>query len=888
MNMQNLSANSQTRARHQASQYIIQPYNLGRLVVNPLTMNWRHLPLITVMCFVLILTSFSSSAAPAAPSCISAPSSATENVAYSISWCSVSGATYYSLVGEQSGQLLTTSSTIASRTKSAGTYYYKVSACNSSGCSGYSSTTSGTTVVRPTPPPSVPGCINAPSSAYSGQSYTVSWCSANGNISHYELVGEQSSTIFSGMSLSTVRNKSPGIYHYKVRACGAGGCSNYTATTSGTQVSNLPVPGAPVTPTASPYVPVNTVYSVSWSTPGGSVTRYELYENNILMYSGSNTSASFNYSNYGTRIYKVRACNNSGCGNFSSNRNVVAYTEPGTPGSFIASPSSVIQGNSTTLSWTQPGGVVPGLTYKLYGTSPGSSESFLGDLTVADSQRTLSYIGQYQYRVRACNPNNLCGGSAILHITSHPFAPGKPGDISGPSEAAIGTGVGLNWSSASGVVSHYELYLGSSLLYRGTNSSYSHTPTSIATLSYKVRACNSGGCGAYSNNKSVTVFGPTGQVNGLSANPNPVIMDQNVVISWNAPSGAASSITYKLYGKAPGGSESLLESGLSTRQSTRQPALQGTYQYAVEACNPNVACGAKTSVALIVNAPTIGVPGKPTVENTVPMGEAYQVNWTAAAGAVNSYELYEDGLSVYNGTTLNYSVAAATEGSHVYKVRACYKPGVCSSFSGETVVTVTGRPMPVPDFSATPSSIHQGEHIRLNWTIPQGFSQGGFYKLFGTAPGSEEQFLINLSGTTSERTPAHLGEYRYRIQACNTEALCSESRSVVVTVTSPLEVIVNRFGWEPENVTVGKPTIFHWDIDNVQECFAVTAGQGSESRRSDFGHSEAYIYYSIGEHISKWYCTDMQGDRFPATGYLEATRRVLPLGAPQSFKQLSN
>ncbi|MDF2176838.1 hypothetical protein P2G88_01055 [Aliiglaciecola sp. CAU 1673] len=994
-------------------------------------------------------------------------------MAYNISWCAVSGATYYTLVGEQSGALLTTSSTSASRSKTAGTYYYKVSACNSSGCGGYSSTTSGTTVVRPTPPPSVPGCISAPSSAYAGQNYSVSWCSASGSVSHYELVGEQSSTIYSGGGLSTTRNKPAGTYYYKVRACGTGGCSDYSATTSGTTVANLPVPGTPGIPSASSYVPVNTSYTVSWNTVPGTVSRYELYENDVLKYSGSGTTQSFSHSAYGSRIYKVRACNSSGCGNYSGNRNVYVYTAPGTPGNFSASPSSVIQGASTTLSWTQPGGAVPGLIYKLYGTSPGGSESFLGDLSTTSSVRTLSYAGIYNYRVRACNPNSLCGGSTSINITSYPPAPGKVGDISGPSSVALNQLVALSWPVASGTVVNYELYLGSTLLYRGSGRSYNHTSTQTGNLSFKVRACNTGGCGTDSNTKIVSVYGQPAAVTSLSATPNPLIMDQNLSLSWNAPSGAASGITYNLYATQPGGSETLLESGVTVRQSTRTPSLQGTYQYAVEACNPGLPCGVKSSVAVTVNAPSIGVPGVPSsssaevkvggsytlswnaatgaansyelyedgksvysgtvrsyqvtaaiagqhkykvracykagvcsafsaessmtvystpgavvallatpnplimdqnlslswnapsgaasgitynlyatqpggsqallesgltvrqstrnpslqgtyyyaveacnpglpcgVKSSVPVtvnapsigvpgvpssssaevkaGGSYTLSWNAATGAANSYELYEDGKSIYSGTVRSYQVSTAIAGQHKYKVRACYKAGVCSAFSTETTVSVSANPQAVVNFVATPNSIRQGDSVTLSWSAPQGLQAGGFYKLYGTAPATAESFLGNLTTTSSVRTPAHVGTYQYRIQACNDEQSCGDSQSVTVQVTAPVQVRVNRFEWSPQSVKVGQPTAFYWDLDNIKECFAETAGQGAPTSRAPKGNTPEYRYYEVGEHQTQWYCIDIENRRYPATSYLEATRSVTALEAPTNFDKAHN
>ncbi|MCV2884166.1 right-handed parallel beta-helix repeat-containing protein [Aestuariibacter sp. AA17] len=147
---------------------------------------------------------------------------------YTVSWNSVSGTvTQYDLVGEKSSYLQRTLATSSTRNKSVeGEYCYKVRACNGNSCSNYSSTKCTNVIAKP----QVPGNFNVPSNGYINERYRVSWDAVSGFVDRYELVGEGSGYLQRGLTTYSDRNKSvKGEYRYKVRACNAVGCSNYSA-----------------------------------------------------------------------------------------------------------------------------------------------------------------------------------------------------------------------------------------------------------------------------------------------------------------------------------------------------------------------------------------------------------------------------------------------------------------------------------------------------------------------------------------------------------------------------------------------------------------------------------------------------------------------------------
>lgn len=275
---------------------------------------------------------------PSAPASISVPTNS-DTGRYSVSWTAASGyVTGYEL--QESADSTFTSPTLvysgaslsaAVSGKSDGTYYYRVRACNTTGCSAYQTATNGVTVALA--PPSIPSNIAVPASSTTG-SYVISWSAVPETVSRYELSESTDSTfgseslVYSSNGVSaSISGKHTGTYYYRVRACNSGGCSGYQTGANGVVV-NLPAPAMPASisvvfdPTAGGDV-------ISWTASSNAIsqTHYELFIEtwpsgyflpfNKLIYSG--TALSFVYSKQpfvSTCAYKVRACNDSACSDY--------------------------------------------------------------------------------------------------------------------------------------------------------------------------------------------------------------------------------------------------------------------------------------------------------------------------------------------------------------------------------------------------------------------------------------------------------------------------------------------------------------------------------------------------------------------------------------------
>lgn len=96
---------------------------------------------------------------------------------------------------------------------------------------------------------------------------------------------------------------------------------------------------------------------------------------------------------------------------------------------------------------------------------------------------------------------------------------------------------------------------------------------------------------------------------------------------------------------------------------------------------------------------------------------------------------------------------------------------------------------------------------------------------------------------------------------------------------------VRKFEWSPAVINVGQYTTFNWEIKNVRRCYSTTSGPELTERASS--GSVGPVFGNVPASItSKWYCIDLSGKRFPAIGYLEATRTVVPESTKVPFCEL--
>jgi YD repeat-containing protein len=340
---------------------------------------------------------------PASAPTLSAPASA-PNGNYSVTWIQVAGATSYTLEesanGGAWGQAYSGAGISQSYTaKPAGSYAYRVKACNLAGCSAVSTTVT----VRAFYAPGAPG-ITAPNQSNNG-SYTVSWNSVSGATSYRleERVGTGAWTeIQNSAAVSKAfTGKADGSYSYRARACNAAGCSAYSAIAS-VSVLTPPTAIAAITTPATSYTGA---YTVSW-TAVAKATRYTLQRSInggawSTIYTGAGLSFGVTGQGQGSYGYRVQGCNTVGCGGWSPTKTTVVQFIPAVPATLTGYTEVDTEIRPPLITYYIDWSASSGATYyELQQNWVSSTIVYSGPNTgfIIDGRGTRSYL------VRACNP----------------------------------------------------------------------------------------------------------------------------------------------------------------------------------------------------------------------------------------------------------------------------------------------------------------------------------------------------------------------------------------------------------------------------------------------------------------------------------------------------
>jgi hypothetical protein len=269
--------------------------------------------------------------APNAPATITVPAHSISGF-YTVSWAVSPGATGYILEedtdsgfaaptavynGTASSVYLTNRGNLTSAT----IYYYRVSASNVVGSSGWTTVPMNMCIVDLQVPPA-PAAITVPTSSTTG-AYTVSWTPVDGATS-YDLEEDTDSgfgttvTIYTGSAATyNVAGKTNGTYYYRVRGTNVVGSSAWTIIPSNSCVVDLQPPTTPGTLTV-PLSSFTGVVSLSW-TAGLGALWYEIQEDtdpafgrSSVVFLGAGSSCILYNRTDGTYYYRIRSINTVG------------------------------------------------------------------------------------------------------------------------------------------------------------------------------------------------------------------------------------------------------------------------------------------------------------------------------------------------------------------------------------------------------------------------------------------------------------------------------------------------------------------------------------------------------------------------------------------------
>lgn len=454
-------------------------------------------------------------------------------------------------------------------------------------------------------------------------------------------------------------------------------------TLAGSVIARIATIVAPSVPALStPGYSSNGSYTVSWSaTPTATSYELQISANGGSWqgaYAGAQTSHAVGGQGSGSYAYRVRACQASTCSGWSNTGTTTVELPPGSAPSLSA--PGLAAGGNYLVSWTS---VVAASTYRLEESFNSGAWVQVQDIAAQSRSYSSRPAGNYQHRVRACNPAG-CGPYSNIGATQVIYAPAAP-TVSVPAASYNGSYT-VSWSAVSSAVT-YQLEEqvnggGWTLVYNSVGTAHGLSGKPAAVYGYRVKACNDAGCGPLSAVGTIQVTLPPTAAPGISS-PASVAVD-NFTVNWN---GVAAATGYELLERINGGGWNALYNGPAGSYPLTGKA-NATYGYLVRGCNVS-GCGpwsAETSTVVNVPPPIPATPTGFTGEREVgegrPIQYTYYVRWNASAGATY-YELQvqytSGGPQIINvGPALTYQNTGG--GNRTYWLRACSSHG-CSAWT---------------------------------------------------------------------------------------------------------------------------------------------------------------------------------------------------------------
>jgi len=379
---------------------------------------------------------------------------------------------------------------------------------------------------------------------------------------------------------------------------------------------------------------------------------------------------------------------------------------------------------------------------------------------------------------------------------SSAVAPSAPQSL---AAKAGDSSVSLTWtapaSNGGAAVSGYNIYRGTSAggesstavgTVSGTTLSFTDTGlTNGTTYFYTVKAVNSAGPSAASNEASATPAAVTATVPTAPQSPAATAGNGSVQLSWSAPASTGGSpITgYNVYrSTTPGGEGSTpLKTGVTGTSFTDTTVTNGTsYYYTVAAVN---AVGTGPQSAEVSATPKATAPSAPASLVASAGNGQVVLSWTVPASdggsPITGYNVYrsttpggEGSTPVATAVSSTYTDANVANGTTYYYTVAAVNAVGTSQQSGEASATPQAAAT-VPSAPQNLTATGSNQAVQLSWSAPA--STGGAavtsYNVYrSTTAGSEGSTPVatGVTGTSYTDNPLTNGTtYYYTVAAVN-------------------------------------------------------------------------------------------------------------------------
>jgi O-glycosyl hydrolase/fibronectin type 3 domain-containing protein len=693
---------------------------------------------------------------PGAPTGVRAFSQSSTSIV--VTWTPVANATLYNVYrsttsgGTYSEVGATASDSFTNNGLSAATaYYYKVTAVDSAGESGYSSSATASTSTPPARPPAAPAGVGAV--AQSSTSILVTW-NAVSNATLYNVyrsttsggtyseVGTTASDSFTNNGLTAGT-----AYYYKVTATDSAGESAFSsAATATTPAPGSQLPPAPTGIGATAQSSASIL--VTWTAVSGA-TLYKVYRSasatDTFLQVG--TTALDSFSNYGLTAntpyyYKVKAVDSAGESGFSNaataTTSAPSNVVPGVPTGVTATAQS---SSSITVSWTAVSGAI---LYKVY-RSPAPDSTYSQVAAQASNSfqdNGLSASTPYYYKVTAADSAGESNFStAATATTSAPavVAPGVPTGVGATAQSS--TSIVVSWTAVTGATSY--------MVFRSTTSGGTYVQVGAPALSpftddslspstpyyYEVKAVNIKGSSGFSAVATATTSAPPLQKPAAPTGVGAIAQSStSIAVSWTAVTDATS---YEVFRSATSGGTFTKVGTPGASPFTNDSLTPSTpYYYEVKAVNTVGESPYSGQATATTQAPPVQAPSAPGVVTTIAGDGKVTISWVAVSGAATYNLYYATGATVtasgikVSGVTSPYVQTGLTNGQqYAIAITAVNSAGE-SGLS--PVQTATPQP-PAPGIPAISAATAGNASVTVTWVAAAGAQSYNLYYQAGTS-----------------------------------------------------------------------------------------------------------------------------------------------------------
>ena len=463
-----------------------------------------------------------------------------------LSWTSISNATSYNLyfattsgVTKATGTKITsvTSPSVQTGLAAGTTYYYIVTAVNSTGESAVSAQVSAVTSSTP-PQPATPAAPTGVIATGGTTQVTLSWNTVS-TASSYNVYYATTSGVTKANGTKIASATSPTVqtglaagtaYYYIVTAVNSVGESAASTQVSATTLAAVPSPTAPAAPVGVTVAGGANQTTITWPAVSGAAS-YNVYwsaTSGVTISNGTKIAgASSPYVktglSAGTTYYFIVTAANS-VGESAASAQVTAITNAAPP-AVPAAPTGVTAtggANQVSISWPAVSGAT---SYNIYWATTAGVTTASTRITSAASpyvQTGLAASTTYYYIVTAVNAAGQSVASAQISAATNAPVVTIPAAPTGVTAAGGANQVSINWAAVTGATSYNIYYAITSGVTKTsgakiTNAARPYLQTGLAagtTYYYIVTAVNSAGESAASAQISAATNAPPTQTCG--------------------------------------------------------------------------------------------------------------------------------------------------------------------------------------------------------------------------------------------------------------------------------------------------------------------------------------------------------------------------------------